>query len=255
MKGMSRLQIGFVSSLGVHLLVVVLVSFLGIFSVVQDQEQIVEVTMFSGGGGGGKNETTVTEEPGTKDTEKIAPQEIPMEKNIVPESSDNITEISSDATEQSINHNKNSTKEVESNFQAQNSGRGTGMGSGSGSGLGSGMGSGSGSGLGTGSGIGSGSGSGSGSEAAVPPRLIKQRPPEYPATARQAEIEGTVLVKIVVARDGSVKQASVAETSGASSLDQAAVRAVESWRFIAAQDHFGQAVRCYTYIPISFSLK
>jgi len=55
--------------------------------------------------------------------------------------------------------------------------------------------------------------------------------PEYPDSARRRGIEGTVVVRCVVAADGAVDTAAVVASSGSVALDGAAVTAARRWRF------------------------
>lgn len=122
-------------------------------------------------------------------------------------------------------------------------GRGTG-----GSGTGSGGGQGSGHGTGTGSGTGSGSGDSSN------PQLLSAPKPNYPSSARKAGVEGTVLVGLTIGVDGRVASAWVLQSSGSAALDQAAVGAVQRWKFVPAKKN-GQAVAVETKVPVTFNLR
>jgi protein TonB len=51
---------------------------------------------------------------------------------------------------------------------------------------------------------------------------------EYPVMARKGMIEGTVVVRGTLARDGSLRQCGVTRTSKSGLLDNAALRAVRS---------------------------
>jgi TonB family protein len=101
------------------------------------------------------------------------------------------------------------------NGSGSGGGQGTGTGTGQGSGRGTGAGSGSGSGFGSGIGDGNGSGSGSGengSGAPPPPRAtvtqklaITSKPrPGYTDSARQANIQGTVLLRVTFLGSGQI---------------------------------------------------
>ena len=57
------------------------------------------------------------------------------------------------------------------------------------------------------------------------PEMIYEEQPEYPRLARQAGLEGVVWVKALVDREGKVRQAMVAKSSGTASLDEAAFNA------------------------------
>jgi protein TonB len=125
------------------------------------------------------------------------------------------------------------------------------------SGVGAGGATGSGFGDGTGSGNGSGTGHGKGSVEAPP--LSQAHPahtvkPEYPDEARRDGSEGTVLLRVLVNRQGRPHKIEINRSSGFEALDQAAQKAVEKWRFhpaSAGDANFESWVR----IPIVFRLE
>jgi periplasmic protein TonB len=59
--------------------------------------------------------------------------------------------------------------------------------------------------------------------------LIRRVQPEYPALAKQARIQGTVVLRAVIAREGSIQDLQV--ISGHPLLVQAAINAVRQWRY------------------------
>ena len=61
------------------------------------------------------------------------------------------------------------------------------------------------------------------------PRLVHRVEPEYPQIAVSALIEGMVILEATVDRSGAVMDARVLRSHGI--LDEAAVRAVEQWRY------------------------
>ena len=88
----------------------------------------------------------------------------------------------------------------------------------------------------------------------VPPeimqaRLIHKVDPVYPEQARQANIQGTVLLRVIVGEDGSV--AEVDPVSGNNTLTQAAIAAVRWWRFEPYQVN-GRAVPVETQVSVVF---
>lgn len=90
----------------------------------------------------------------------------------------------------------------------------------------------------------------------IPPSILSKIEPPYPQTARQGSMEGTVLVKIEILANGRSGNISVVRSSGHELLDEAAIATVEQWRFVPAKDRTsGQAIACYTTIPISFRLQ
>ena len=82
--------------------------------------------------------------------------------------------------------------------------------------------------------------------------LASFRPP-YPAQARQSGQEGSVIIRVHVAADGSASSLSIRRSSGYSSLDEAALTGVRQWRFAPARqgDH---AVDGYFDVKVSFQL-
>jgi len=88
----------------------------------------------------------------------------------------------------------------------------------------------------------------------VAPRLTAPKRPRYPEAARQAGVEGTVLVKAYILADGSVREALVARSAGNSALDGAALRTIRESRFVPAQ-RGGRAVPVWVEVPIDFRLE
>lgn len=72
-------------------------------------------------------------------------------------------------------------------------------------------------------------------------------PPSYPMSARRRGVEGEVVLRVDVAADGRPLTVSVKRASGERQLDEAAIRAVERWRFAVA-------VPMTVEIPIVFRL-
>ena len=79
--------------------------------------------------------------------------------------------------------------------------------------------------------------------------LIRYVRPEYPVTAQEARIEGSVTLEIVVDVDGAV--ASIRVISGHSLLRSAATDAVGQWRYIPIHLN-GQPVEAVTTVTIVF---
>ena len=63
-------------------------------------------------------------------------------------------------------------------------------------------------------------------------------------------------MRIEILANGRSGSIAVFRSSGHEILDDAAITTVEKWRFVPAKDrNSGQAIACYTTIPISFRLK
>ena len=112
---------------------------------------------------------------------------------------------------------------------------GTSTGPGSGGGVGSGVGTGIGSGRGPGIGPGAGGGIGGGiyrpGGAVTAPRVIAEVKPTYTTDALQHMIQGSVMLELVVTRDGRPSHIRVVRSLDPEGLDQQAVAAAAQWRF------------------------
>lgn len=75
---------------------------------------------------------------------------------------------------------------------------------------------------------------------------------KYPSLARQAGLEGLVIVKIVVNADGTPSDPTILKSPG-SALDSAAIDAVMQQRFKPGRQR-GRAVAAYMAIPVRFQL-
>ena len=81
-------------------------------------------------------------------------------------------------------------------------------------------------------------------------RAIHCKAPSMPAMARQARIEGQVLVDILVDRNGQVTCARL--ISGHPLLVASAIDAAKDWKFRPMKQH-GKAVSSYGYLRFHFS--
>jgi protein TonB len=87
----------------------------------------------------------------------------------------------------------------------------------------------------------------------VKPQPVSVPTPNYPELARQAGIEGQVVVAALVDTDGSIISAEVMKSSGNQSLDQAALEAAYRAKFTPARQR-DKPVRVQVSIPYRFSL-
>jgi len=112
---------------------------------------------------------------------------------------------------------------------------GTSTGPGSGGGVGTGVGTGIG--PGRGPGIGPGSGGGIGGDAYHPggavttPRVLVEVKPTYTTDALHRRIQGTVVLELIVTREGRPSQIRVIRSLDPEGLDECAVAAAAQWRF------------------------
>jgi TonB family protein len=85
-----------------------------------------------------------------------------------------------------------------------------------------------------------------------PPVLVEQVQPRYPATARRAGVEGRVILRAVIRRNGSVDDVEVIRDLP-HGLGEAAREAVEQWRFRPAR-YEGQPIDVYYTVTVNFRL-
>jgi len=82
--------------------------------------------------------------------------------------------------------------------------------------------------------------------------LVSQGTPEYPALAKQAGIQGTVSLSVIVGKDGKVQDIKV--ISGHPLLVQAALDAVKNWVYRPTLLN-GDPVEVSTTIDVNFTLQ
>jgi protein TonB len=84
------------------------------------------------------------------------------------------------------------------------------------------------------------------------PELVRAPEPEYPEIAREAGVEGTVLVRVLVGEDGFVKEMMIIQS--VPMLDEAAAAAAETAIFKPALQK-DKPVAVWMVIPIEFQLR
>lgn len=244
-----RRNAGFIGSVLIHILIVLVISFTGLLHFSSNTEDIVEVTFFGGGGGGGNGVEAAIVNDGAADEESTSVEKIVQDNN------DAILEASKDIPPSSPSKHKAAAVKSKGSSAGTGTGYGSGRGSGTGPGSGSGSGGGHGSGHGTGTGSGYGGGTGVTASPAVPPRIIKSYQPAYPSAERNAGIEGTVVIRFLIDQNANVEDVTLINSSGNANLDNAAVSAGYKWRFSPAKNNGGSPVRCYASIPITFKIR
>ncbi len=85
-------------------------------------------------------------------------------------------------------------------------------------------------------------------------KVLQAAEPPYPNASILKQEEGTVMVRITVSQQGRVAGASVEKTSGFPALDDAALKAIRTWRFAAAK-RGGTSVESSVVVPVVFQLK
>lgn len=83
------------------------------------------------------------------------------------------------------------------------------------------------------------------------PEAVTKVKPEYPDIARQANVDGTVLLQVLVGKDGKVKDAKVVKS--VAMLDASALAAVKQWIFKPALSN-NKPVAVWVAVPMKFTL-
>ena len=87
----------------------------------------------------------------------------------------------------------------------------------------------------------------------IEPTYARLSPPVYPESAKQEKVAGTVMLRVLVARDGSPARVEVDISAGDTRLDEAAVAKVKDWRF-NPRTVAGNPVEQWVQVPVTFSL-
>ena len=83
---------------------------------------------------------------------------------------------------------------------------------------------------------------------------LKNPPPGYPRLSRRNGEQGTVIVRVFISTQGTPDKAEVRTSSGFARLDQAALEAVQRWRFVPGRRH-GTPEAMWFNIPVRFVLE
>jgi len=89
------------------------------------------------------------------------------------------------------------------------------------------------------------------------PELIPESKidPEYPETARRAQLQGSVILQAVIVRDGAVEEIRVLRCSEPDmGFEEAAIEAVRLWRYRPARQN-GRPVDVYFTVKVDFVLQ
>ncbi|MGB3340212.1 MAG: energy transducer TonB [bacterium] len=88
----------------------------------------------------------------------------------------------------------------------------------------------------------------------VKPQPVFNPIPKYPELAKQAGIEGTTVIKMLVDIDGSVMEVKILKSSGNQMLDQSALAAAKNSKFTPAKQR-DKFVRVWVSRPFRFKLQ
>jgi protein TonB len=95
-------------------------------------------------------------------------------------------------------------------------------------------------------------------EAALePPKFgvayLNNPPPQYPRASNRNSEQGTVLLRVLVSETGVAETVAIKKSSGYQRLDDAALKVVQTWRFVPARKG-EQTLSAYVDVPVSFTL-
>ena len=247
MNDRQRYAVGIAAAVLVHLFAVVMLGLFGVkYMEVPLRGEVLQVSIDTGGnrgGGGSKGKKAPAVKSSEAEINDIAePVEMPSE-----EINEKVPEEKPEPQDRADKKETADTAGMSaSDAAAGNEGMNT-----------QGGGSGSGGETGDGDGTGTGDGNGSGPGAGVPitpPTVINKVLPVYPPSAKMKETTGITYVTILVNASGTVDSAYVAQGSGSSVLDAAAIDAAYQWTFSPALDKYGVPVPCRITFPVEFRL-
>lgn len=235
----NRFKTSLFYSILVHVLIIVVLAFTGVFTIPKIQDKIVEISLLEpmGGHSGGAVVEQIEE---VQQEQEQEPEPIVEKKKriIKPKFKPKVIK----KVVQKVAKIPKKASGVMTGKVVDNPGNGEDVGTGNGKEIG--LGDGKGTGIGSGMGI-----------AVQPPKIIKHKTPRYPFAAKRDGIEGVTRVKILIDSAGKVEDIIIAESSGSKLLDDAAIKAVKKWRFIPAKNKAGHVIRCYASMPIVFRIK
>ena len=82
---------------------------------------------------------------------------------------------------------------------------------------------------------------------------LNNPPPAYPAISLRLGEQGKVVIRVLIGKEGLAHQGSIHQSSGFDRLDQAALRAVMSWRYLPGIQA-GSAQDMWFDVPVNFTL-
>jgi protein TonB len=86
------------------------------------------------------------------------------------------------------------------------------------------------------------------------PHYRLNTPPHYPSLARKRGQKGTVILQVLINREGGVAELKIDVSSGFSLLDRAAEKAVRKWSFEPGRKG-SERIPMWVKVPVTFKLK
>jgi protein TonB len=91
------------------------------------------------------------------------------------------------------------------------------------------------------------------SEVDTKPKIIRQMPVTYPSNAKRSGIEGRVIVRILIGKNGKAEKMEVVESEPEGIFDEAALKSLKYWQFRPGILG-GELVPTWVKIPLTFAL-
>lgn len=85
------------------------------------------------------------------------------------------------------------------------------------------------------------------------PVYLKNSAPQYPIIAQKRGFQGTVVLEVLIDKDGSVGELQLFTSSGHKILDRAAMASVKGWLFVPGM-RGNEKVEMWVRVPIRFQL-
>lgn len=86
------------------------------------------------------------------------------------------------------------------------------------------------------------------------PKVVSRGPLDYPVSAKASGVEGFVLVKVLVAENGSVQDVQLVESEPKGFFEESALRSIRQWRFDPGMKN-GKTMALWSSQKIVFSLE
>jgi protein TonB len=87
-----------------------------------------------------------------------------------------------------------------------------------------------------------------------PPEYLTKQAIRYPPLAANNGMEGSVIIRIKIDKQGKVRAMQIDKSSGSALLDSAALESVSNWTLKPARRKDGKPVSSTVRIPIRFSI-
>jgi protein TonB len=91
------------------------------------------------------------------------------------------------------------------------------------------------------------------SEVDTMPKIIRQANVTYPTAAKRSNVEGKVVIRVLIGTNGKAEKMEIAESEPEGIFDEAALKSLKYWQFRPGIKN-GELVSTWVKIPLSFKL-